>query len=159
MKIVKMGQKKCVKKKPVTASQIRENIERIQRTMAKLDPVNDADVYKQMTEELEEEFIRLKKCRTKVTARDIQENIGRIMNAMKLTPEGSEEYERLAKELEHEYVILRKYKDSKFYIEPKQYLLIGGGILVTVFFVALEREVPSVNRFVSTMFKIMPFRG
>lgn len=159
MKIGNVFKRKDVKKKPVTASEIRDNIERIQRAMSKMNPEEDPKAYQQLADEMEEEFARLKKCKTKVTGKDIQENIGRIMNAMKLTPEGSEEYERLSKELEHEYVILRKYKDSRFYIEPKQYLLIGGGVLVTVFFVALEREVPSVNRFVSTMFKIMPFRG
>lgn len=95
----------------------------------------------------------------RVTSKDIQANIRRIMDAMQQLPAQSDEYERLAKELEHEYVILKKYKDSRFYIEPKQWLLIGGGTLVTVFFVALEREVPSVTKFTNLLFKIIPFRG
>ena len=104
--------------------------------------------------------IKLAKAKKKrVTARDIQANILRIMDAMKKVPEGSEEYDWLSKELEHEYVILKKYKDSRFYIEPKQWVLIGGGVVVTVFFIALEREVPSVTKFVNLLFKIMPFRG
>ena len=95
----------------------------------------------------------------KVTAKELQNNIRRIQDALSRMKEGTDEYERLSRELEHEYVILRKYKDSKFYIEPKQYLLIGGGIIVTVFFVCLEREVPSVTKFCNMLFKIMPFRG
>jgi len=111
---------------------------------------------------MEAAFNQIKKVKVKqkrVTAKDIQMNIRRIMDAMQRLPEDSDEYSRLAKELEHEYVILKKYKDSRFYIEPKQWLLIGGGVMVTVFFVALEREVPSVTKFTNLLFKIMPFRG
>lgn len=146
------------KKKKVTAKDIRENIERIQKTMCKIEDT-ESEEYKMLLEELEKEFAILKRIKTKVTARDIQDNIGRIMNAMKLTPEGTEEYERLAKELEHEYVILKKYKDSKFYIEPKMWATIGGATLVLVFFVCLEREVPSATKFLGTVLRIIPFRG
>jgi len=104
-------------------------------------------------------FKRTKVKKKRVTRRELQENIRRIQDALKIVDEGTDEYERLSKELEHEYVILRKYMDSRLYIEPKQYLLIGGGILVTVFFVCLEREVPSVTKFCNLLFKIMPFRG
>lgn len=146
------------KKKKVTARDIRENIERIQKAMCKIDDT-ESEEYKKLLEELEKEYANLKKVRTKVTARDIQDNIGRIMNAMKLTPEGTDEYERLARELEHEYVILKKYKDSKFYIEPKMWATIGGATAVLLFFVCLEREVPSATKFLGTVLKIIPFRG
>lgn len=147
-----------VKKKKVTAKEVRENIERIQKTLCKIKDT-ESEEYKTLVEELEKEFEILKRTRTRVTARDIQENIGRIMNAMKLTPEGSDEYERLAKELEHEYVILKKYKDSKFYIEPKMWATIGGATVVLLFFVCLEREVPSATKFLGTVLRIIPFRG
>ena len=97
--------------------------------------------------------------RKRVTRRELQDNIRLIQEALEHTPRGTDEYERLSKELEHEYVVLRKYMDSRFYIEPKQYLLIGGGVIVTVFFVCLEREVPSVTKFCNLLFKILPFRG
>lgn len=101
--------------------------------------------------------VKVKKKR--VTRRELLENVRRIQDALKSVTEGTDEYERLSRELEHEYVILRKYMDSRLYIEPKQYLLIAGGVIVTVFFVCLEREVPSVTKFVNMMFRIMPFRG
>lgn len=95
----------------------------------------------------------------RVTRKELQENIRRIQDVLKITTEGTDEYERLSKELEHEYVILRKYMDSRLYIEPKQYLLIGGGVVCVIFFICLEREVPSVSKFCNLLFKIMPFRG
>lgn len=146
------------RKKKVTAKEVRENIERIQKALCKIEDT-ESDEYKRLVAELEKEFEILKRTKTRVTARDIQENIGRIMNAMKLTPEGSEEYERLSKELEHEYIVLKKYKDSKFYIEPKMWATIGGATAVLLFFVCLEREVPSATKFLGTVLRIIPFKG
>ena len=102
---------------------------------------------------------RVKVKKKKVTRKDIQENIQVIMEAMKRTPKGTDEYDRLAKELEHEYVVLKKYNESRFIIEPEKWLIITtvGGLVV--FFIAVEREVPAAMKFVNLILKLIPFRG
>jgi len=95
----------------------------------------------------------------KVRRKDIEDNIRRIAEKMKKTEEGSDEYERLSKELEHEYVVLRKYMDARFYIEPQEWLKIGGVTAVLALFLCLEREVPAATKFASMALKMFPFKG
>ncbi len=106
-----------------------------------------------------EEWKATKVKRKKITEKDIQENIRRIMEAIKATPHGTDEYERLAGELEHEYVILKKYKDSRFIIEPTLWVRTISITGLVVFFLCLEREVPSVMKFADRILRFVPFRG
>ena len=97
--------------------------------------------------------------RKRVTKNDILGNIRRITDAMDKMKEGTDEYERLAKEREHEYVVLRKYMDARYYIEPKDWLKIAGATAMIVFFVCLEREVPAATKFCGLVMKAIPYRG
>lgn len=102
---------------------------------------------------------KVKVKKTKFTAKDVQENCLRIREAMRRTPVGTPEYEALQKELEHEQTILRKYKDAKFYMSPKEMAMVGGTTVAVVFFIALAREYPSALKVGSMLLKIMPFKG
>lgn len=93
------------------------------------------------------------------SAKDIQERCMRINEALKRTPVGTPEYETLQKQLEHELVNLKKYKDAKFYIAPKDAAIIGGTAVCVIFFLALAREYPSAMKVGSMILKIMPFKG
>lgn len=126
----------------------------------------------------------------KVTAKDIQENISRIQEAMngvnaekkrittemkkvdRETEDGKKKYEQLnaelmsaietydglQNELEKEYGILKKYKDSKFFIQPKDAVIIAvlGG--VSLFALALERENPKAIKLATFLLKLFPIK-
>lgn len=92
----------------------------------------------------------------KVTAKDIQENIRRIHDEMKNTPVGTEKYTCLQEEMEKEYTILKKFKDSRFYIAPKDAIIIGCISGVAIFMIALERENPKALKLASFLLKLFP---
>lgn len=100
---------------------------------------------------------QVKRC--KVTKRDIEENILRIKTAMDATPVGTPQWKVLSDELEHEVGILKKFKDAKQVISAKDALVVGVTGLALVFFVALEREVPSAMKTAATILKWVPFKG
>lgn len=93
------------------------------------------------------------------TPKDIQDNCMRIKVAMEQTPVGTSEYDKLQKELEQWQVILKRYKDARFYIAPKDALVIGGTTIGTLFFIALTREFPSALKTASLLLKIIPYKG
>ena len=62
----------------------------------------------------------------------------------------------LQKELEQEYTILKKYKDSRFAIAPKDAIIIGGVFFMGVFCFALERENPKALKLANFLLKIFP---
>ena len=97
--------------------------------------------------------------RVKVTARDIEENCVRIKMAMDRTKVGTPEYEKLQKELDAEKTILKKHKDSYFWVRPEQIMIIGGTAIVMFFAVALNREWPSAVKIATGILKVFPFKG
>ena len=69
---------------------------------------------------------------------------------------GTPEYETLTNELMKEYELMRKYKDSRFYIDPKvaATLLVVGGI--AFFAICLDQENPKaikIAQFITKLFK------
>ena len=97
--------------------------------------------------------------KTRLSARDIQENCLRIQAALEKVKVGSTEWEVLSKELEHQQTILRKYKDAKWYITPKDWLVIGGVTTAFFFLIGLNREWPSAIKLGSIVLKMFPFKG
>lgn len=88
--------------------------------------------------------------------RAIQRNIERIKIAREHAEIGTPEYETLSNELMKEYEILRKYKDSRFYVDPKVLatLLVIGGI--AFFAICLDQENPKaikIAQFITRLFK------
>ena len=65
-------------------------------------------------------------------------------------------FESLQEQEEKQYLILKKYKDSKFYIQPKDWLVIGGTTILAVFIIALDRESPKITKLASFILKLFP---
>lgn len=91
-----------------------------------------------------------------VNGKEIQENIDRIKKARALAEVGTDEYEKLSNELMREYEILKKYKDSRFYVEPKVIatLVVIGGL--AFFAICLDQENPKaikIAQFITKLFK------
>lgn len=91
-----------------------------------------------------------------VNGKEIQENIDRIKKARALVDVGTDEYEKLSAELMKEYEILKKYKDSRFFIEPKVIatLVVIGGL--AFFAICLDQENPKaikIAQFITKLFK------
>ena len=89
--------------------------------------------------------------------REIQRNIERIKYAMAKSEPGTPEYETLSDELQKAYEIMKKYKESKFYIEPKVMatLVVVGAI--GFFAICLSQEDPTaikIAQFISKLFRL-----
>lgn len=92
-----------------------------------------------------------------LNGKDIRENIERLKEARTHFPYGSEEYERITDELMKEYELLKKYRDSRFGIEPKALatLIVIGGI--AFFAICLDQESPKaikLAQFVCKLFRV-----
>ena len=92
----------------------------------------------------------------RMNGKEIQDNIGRIKAARAQVTPGTDEYERLSAELLKEYEILKAYKASRFYIEPKVIatLVVIGGI--AFFAICLDQENPKaikIAQFVTKLFR------
>lgn len=88
------------------------------------------------------------------------------------TSEGLEKYEKLSSDLQklqevykllqeqmkNQLEILKKYKDSRFYIQPKDVLVITcvGGL--AFFMICLDRESPKAVKLSSFILKLFPIR-
>lgn len=102
---------------------------------------------------------KVKVKKRKVTEKDIQRNIERIQAKLEKVEPGTPEYKTLSEALEHEYVVLKKFKDSRFIIQPKDALTIGAFAVTIIFFTCLEREVPAATKFAGLVLKMVPFKG
>lgn len=93
----------------------------------------------------------------KWNGREIQDNIERLKAARAKVDVGTPEYEALSKELEKEYEILKKYKDSRFIIEPKiivTLIVIGG---IAFFAICLDQESPKAIKIAQFVVKLFKF--
>ena len=68
----------------------------------------------------------------------------------------NEMFDSLQSQEEKQYAILKKYKDSKFYIQPKDWLMIGGTTVLAIFIIALDRESPKITKLASFILKLFP---
>ena len=96
--------------------------------------------------------------RIRVTRKDLQENILRIKAVMDETPVGTEKYKILQEELDREYVILKKFNESRYVIHPKDAIIIGGVLVGALFFIALDRENPKAIKVASFLLKLFPMK-
>ena len=68
----------------------------------------------------------------------------------------NDQFDTLQEQEEKQYAILKKYKDSKFYIQPKDWLVIGGTTVLAIFIIALDRESPKITKLASFILKLFP---
>ena len=128
-----------IKQIKVGPKEIQKNVVKIQRTMEWLQSeietiVSEMDGLDRNSEDYAEEFARLN-CELKAK---------------------NDLYSELQKEQEQEYATLKKMKESRFSITPKDAITIGGLIFLSTFAIALERENPKAIKLVSFITKMMP---
>lgn len=95
----------------------------------------------------------------KVTVRDIYENCARIKAEMDRTPVNSPRWAELQDDMKRELENVDKCRKANQIISWKDGLTLGGAVIVLVFFIALSREYPSALKVVSTILRIIPFKG
>ena len=76
----------------------------------------------------------------------------------RLYADADAKYTELQEQKEKEYTILKKYKDSKFFIPPKDLAVIGGVFLLSLFMISLERENPKSLKLASFVLKLFPIK-
>lgn len=65
-------------------------------------------------------------------------------------------YSILQKEMELEYNNIKKQKDCRFIMSPKDALVIGGAIFIGTFMIALERENPKAIKLCEFIMRLFP---
>lgn len=126
-------------KKKVTPKDIQDNVYKIQKTMKYVEEETEKTVEELKTVNKETDYGREKYTQLQ---KDLQ-----AMNEL---------YKALQEMQEKQYAILSKYKDSRFYIKPKDWLTIGGLTVLAVIVIALDRESPKITKLVSFILKLMP---
>ena len=109
-----------------------------------------------------------------VTEKDIQEGIYRItvrinsleeiIDGLDLTKEedrkthesATKELSRLRDGLRDAYDVLDRYKKTKFWIAPKDWLICGGTFVTVLFVICLSRENPEIVRLSQWILKLFP---
>jgi len=123
----------------ITQKDIKKNAAKIQRRMEKIQAERD-------------------KIADKMEEIDISDDEGReayrkLNEELKLR---NEAYSALQKEEQEEYNTIKKMKDSKFLIAPKDAIMISGLFILGTLAIALERENPKAIKIVSFITKLFP---
>ena len=126
-------------KKKVTPKDIQDNILKIQKTMKYIEDETEKTVEELKQVNKETELGRAKYDQLQMDLRGMNEL-----------------YKALQEMEEKQYMILSKYKDSRFYIKPKDWLTIGGLTVLAVIVIALDRESPKITKLVSFILKLLP---
>lgn len=119
--------------------------------------------------DLQENILRIRNTMEWVES-EINETVGLMKKQNKSTEEGIEKYKALKITLrdlneiystlqdqeEKQYEILKKYKNSKFYIAPKDLLVITGVAGLSLFMIALDRENPKALKLASFVLRLFP---
>lgn len=134
-----------VKEKKITAGDIQRNIRQIR---ARMNYANN-EIEKKI-----KEIEKLEKAESAGEDIDVEEMKEKQLQLSEL----NELYSVLQKEMKEELEILRKYKDSKFYIQPKDAVIIGGVAFIAVFMIALERENPKALKLATFLLKLFPIK-
>ena len=72
--------------------------------------------------------------------------------------EQNELYKVMQDELRQEYDTLKKLRESRFYIAPKDGIMIAGVVFMGTFMIALERENPKALKLATFLLKIFPMK-
>ena len=108
-----------------------------------------------------EERVKFREIRKELMTLDPDDDgvtYSRLMEEAKVYEDADERYTKLQEQKEKEYVILKKYKDSKFYVPPDRAMIIGGVLLVAIFAIALEREDPKALKLSTFILKLFPVK-
>lgn len=134
-----------VKKRKVTVKDIQIHIKWLDDEMSKVQEERRRyrDIMKQMTEL---DPIANKK------------EYDKLELEARLYADADERYTQLQEQKEKEYTILKKYKDSRFYIQPKDLAIILGVSALSVFMISLERENPKSLKLASYVLKLFPIK-
>lgn len=134
-----------VKKRKVTVKDIQIHIKWLDEEMSKVQEERRRyrDIMKQMTEL---DPIANKK------------EYDKLELEARLYADADERYTQLQEQKEKEYTILKKYKDSRFYIQPKDLAIILGVSALSVFMISLERENPKSLKLASYVLKLFPIK-
>lgn len=125
--------------------------------------------HKVRARDLQDNILRIKQTMDWVEG-EINETVGLMKVQDKSTEEGIKKYKALKLNLkdlhelystlqdqeEKQYEILKKYKNSKFYIAPKDLLVITGVTGLAIFMIALDRENPKALKLASFVLKLFP---
>lgn len=127
------------KAKKVTPKDIQENIMKIQATMRYVEEETAKTVEELKTVNKETEY-----------GRNRYDQLQADLHGM------NELYKALQEMEEKQYGILKKYRDSRFYIQPKDWLTISGLTFLAVIVIALDRESPKITKLASFILKLLP---
>lgn len=128
-----------VRKVKITAKDIQENIVKIQ---TRINWVHD-DIEK-ITSEMSNVDTATESGKNKYSE---------LQTALK---EKNELYSVLQTEMEQEYVTLKKFRESRYTVAPKDAIIIGGLLFFGTFMVALERENPKALKLATFLLKLFP---
>lgn len=126
-------------KRKVTPKDIQDNILKIQTTMKYVEEETAKTVEELKTVDKETEY-----------GRNQYDQLQADLHGM------NELYKALQEMEEKQYGILKKYRDSRFYIQPKDWLTISGLTFLAVIVIALDRESPKITKLASFILKLLP---
>lgn len=143
--------------------------DRIRKFLNKLWYGTEVRPVKVHAKDIEENIARIQK-RVVWVHKQIDEITTKMEGVNRDTEEGKEKYAELEKELkdqnellgvlqkeeEQEYVTLKKFRESRHVIAPKDAIIIGGLVFLGTFAFALERENPKALKICSILLKIFP---
>ena len=134
-----------VKKLKVTAKDIQRHIQWIDHEMQECE--KDRQRYREIMSELKT-----------FDAEDDEDRYSKLIQESRALEDSNSRYTELQEQKEKEYAILKKYKDSKFYIPPKDLLTIGGIFALSMYMITLERENPKSLKLASFVLKLFPLK-
>lgn len=100
----------------------------------------------------------LDKLKTRDPGDDKELNLKLIVEAEENLQNYRSEYSLLQEQREKEYSILKKYKDSRFYIAPKDLIVILGLLSGGIYAITLERENPKSLKLASFLMRLFPIK-
>ena len=134
-----------IKKLRVTAKDIQKHIRWIDSEM--LECEKDRQRYREILAELQE-----------IDSENDKERYSKLLQESHYLEDADSRYMELQEQKEKEYAILKKYKDSKFFIAPKDLLTIVGISALSLYMITLERENPKSLKLATFILKLFPIK-
>lgn len=89
---------------------------------------------------------------------DDKEEYDKLLHESQMYADADTRYTLIQEQREKEYTILKKYKDSRFYITPKDLAIILGLFVACIFTISLERDNPKSIKLASFVLKLFPIK-